>query len=126
MERCYNFKLAVNFLTFTALMSAPSAFGQFKKYESKPRFNSSNTKSATTPSPTSSTSNSNTQTFGQRTTAPAVDPEVKSKYVQLNPETAFGPEIVESFDFPDADIMEVTKHMQINWDKSYPRQRGIR
>jgi general secretion pathway protein D len=34
------------------------------------------------------------------------------KYVNLNPETAFGPEIVESFDFPDTDILEITKHMQ--------------
>jgi general secretion pathway protein D len=32
--------------------------------------------------------------------------------VNLNPETAFGPEIVESFDFPDTDIMEITRHMQ--------------
>lgn len=35
-----------------------------------------------------------------------------SKYVNLNPETSFGPEIVESFDFPDTEIMELTKHMQ--------------
>lgn len=33
-------------------------------------------------------------------------------FVHLNPETAFGPEIVESFDFPDTDILELTKHMQ--------------
>lgn len=38
--------------------------------------------------------------------------KVDSKYVNLNPETAFGPEIVESFDFPDTEIMELTKHMQ--------------
>lgn len=36
----------------------------------------------------------------------------RGKYVNLNPETAFGPEIVESFDFPDTDILELTKHMQ--------------
>ncbi len=35
-----------------------------------------------------------------------------SKYVNLNPETAFGPEIITSFDFPNTDIMEITKHMQ--------------
>ncbi len=39
-------------------------------------------------------------------------PKKDSKYVNLNPETAYGPEIVESFDFPDADILEITKHMQ--------------
>jgi general secretion pathway protein D len=34
------------------------------------------------------------------------------KYVNLNPETAFGPEVITSFDFPNADIMDLTKHMQ--------------
>jgi general secretion pathway protein D len=59
----------------------------------------------------------NDETFGER---PGVSPKdgdkksnnSKNKYVNLNPETAFGPEIVESFDFPDTDIMEITKHMQ--------------
>lgn len=47
----------------------------------------------------------------------------QEKYVNLNPETAFGPEIVTSFDFPDVSLDELTKHMQkltgINliWDK---------
>jgi general secretion pathway protein D len=56
----------------------------------------------------------NRSTFGARVTAPTMtaDARTKAKYVNLNPETAFGPEVVESFDFPDADIMELTKHMQ--------------
>lgn len=41
-----------------------------------------------------------------------VTPKKDSQYVQLNPETGYGPEIVESFDFPDTDILELTKHMQ--------------
>lgn len=41
-----------------------------------------------------------------------VSPKKDSQYVQLNPETGYGPEIVESFDFPDTDILELTKHMQ--------------
>lgn len=49
--------------------------------------------------------------FG-RTAAPAAEKKKESPYVSLNPETAFGPEIVESFDFPNADLLEVTKHMQ--------------
>lgn len=56
----------------------------------------------------------NITTFGSRINnppMPAAD-KAKSKYVNLNPETAFGPEVVESFDFPDTDIMELTKHMQ--------------
>ena len=54
----------------------------------------------------------NTTTFGDRP-SPQLNAQPKnSKYVNLNPETAFGPEIVQSFDFPDTDIMEITKHMQ--------------
>ncbi|MBI2521171.1 MAG: type II secretion system secretin GspD [Bdellovibrio sp.] len=34
------------------------------------------------------------------------------KYVNLNPETAFGPEVVTSFDFPDTSLVDLTKHMQ--------------
>lgn len=57
----------------------------------------------------------NEETFGSR---PGPAPKnqaaqkASNKYVNLNPETAFGPEIVESFDFPDTDIMEITRHMQ--------------
>lgn len=56
----------------------------------------------------------NVNTFGSRVSSGAMKPEAraKAKYVNLNPETAFGPEIVESFDFPETDIMELTKHMQ--------------
>lgn len=56
----------------------------------------------------------NVNTFGSRVSGGAMKPEAraKAKYVNLNPETAFGPEIVESFDFPETDIMELTKHMQ--------------
>lgn len=56
----------------------------------------------------------NISTFGSRVSGGAMskDARAKAKYVNLNPETAFGPEIVESFDFPDTDIMELTKHMQ--------------
>lgn len=58
--------------------------------------------------------NANVQNFGSRVsgTPMSADAKAKAKYVNLNPETAFGPEIVESFDFPDTDIMEMTKHMQ--------------
>lgn len=63
---------------------------------------------------TDSEDNANVQNFGSRVSATPLSAEAKSKakYVNLNPETAFGPEIVESFDFPDTDIMEMTKHMQ--------------
>jgi len=55
----------------------------------------------------------NEETFGSRPGPNApIDKSKVSTYVNLNPETAFGPEIVQSFDFPDTDIMEITKHMQ--------------
>lgn len=54
----------------------------------------------------------NKETFGNRNTKDSATTVKGNKYVNLNPETAFGPEIVESFDFPDTDIMEITKHMQ--------------
>lgn len=56
-----------------------------------------------------SSGGSESKVFG-RTGSPA--PKKGSQYVQLNPETGYGPEIVESFDFPDTDILELTKHMQ--------------
>lgn len=54
----------------------------------------------------------NERTFGNRPGPSSGSQPKNDKYVNLNPETAFGPEIVESFDFPDTDIMEITKHMQ--------------
>lgn len=54
----------------------------------------------------------NQTTFGDRPSPQQGAQPKSNKYVNLNPETAFGPEIVESFDFPDTDIMEITKHMQ--------------
>jgi general secretion pathway protein D len=52
-----------------------------------------------------------TQVFGRNTSKPSKT-STDNKYVNLNPETAFGPEIIQSFDFPNADIMDITKHMQ--------------
>lgn len=50
--------------------------------------------------------------FGRGTGVGQSETPVDSKYVNLNPETAFGPEIVTSFDFPDTSLVELTKHMQ--------------
>lgn len=52
-----------------------------------------------------------TDTFG-RTTTPAAPSKNDKKFVNLNPETAFGPEVVTSFDFPNVSILDLTKHMQ--------------
>ena len=112
-----NKKLALLIMGGLVVFSTPDAFSQFKKFKSKTRFNNSDTKSKNFID-----DENNTKAFGQRTKKLA--PVKNSKFVNLNLETAFGPDIVTSFDFPDADIMEVTKHMQkltgINliWEKN--------
>nr|BDT28061.1 type II secretion system secretin GspD [Bacteriovorax sp. HI3] len=51
-------------------------------------------------------------TFGRKRTGSASPTKTDKKYVNLNPETAFGPEVVTSFDFPNVSILDLTKHMQ--------------
>ena len=36
----------------------------------------------------------------------------EKKFVNLNPETAFGPEVVTNFEFNNTSLIEITKHMQ--------------
>ena len=106
-----------------ATVSGPQAFAQFNKFKSKTRFKQQTQQ----PRPSAANANANAnqaagqsfqeddqnvQTFGQRSAQKPAPGAKESKYVQLNPETAFGPEIITSFDFPDTDILELTKHMQ--------------
>jgi len=57
--------------------------------------------------------NSDAEIFGRGTGVNASKLAPKDKnYVNLNPETAFGPEVVTSFDFPNVSLEELTKHMQ--------------
>jgi len=51
-------------------------------------------------------------TFGRAGSRDVKPNKVDKKYVNLNPETAFGPEVVTSFDFPNVSILDLTKHMQ--------------
>lgn len=108
-------------LALTTLMgTSPEALSQFNKFQSRTKLSPQQEQNAK-PSESNnygrdSFSNSasdvqkDSDTFGNRpTSAPPVQ---NSKYVNLNPETAFGPEIITSFDFPDTDIMEITRHMQ--------------
>ncbi|MBC7427083.1 MAG: type II secretion system secretin GspD [Bacteriovorax sp.] len=50
--------------------------------------------------------------FGRKRTGSASPTKTDKKFVNLNPETAFGPEVVTSFDFPNVSILDLTKHMQ--------------
>jgi general secretion pathway protein D len=51
-------------------------------------------------------------TFGRAGEKSARPSKSDRKFVNLNPETAFGPEVVTSFDFPNVTILDLTKHMQ--------------
>ena len=51
-------------------------------------------------------------TFGRAGNKDVKPNKIDKKYVNLNPETAFGPEVVTSFDFPNVSILDLTKHMQ--------------
>lgn len=89
------------------VFSFSNASAQFKKFESKTRFNKKGNKA----SPKNFIDDSNNKkAFGNRTQKLA--PIKGNKFVNLNPETAFGPDIITSFDFPNTDIMELTRHMQ--------------
>lgn len=99
-------------------LASPNSWAQFDKFKSPTNFKPQQ-KQGVTPSPSNNNGanrvqnqDPNADTFGNRPSDKPSPGQVDSKYVQLNPETAFGPEIVTSFDFPDTDIMELTKHMQ--------------
>jgi general secretion pathway protein D len=51
-------------------------------------------------------------TFGRPGNKSVKPNKIDKKFVNLNPETAFGPEVVTSFDFPNVSILDLTKHMQ--------------
>ncbi len=89
-------------------MTTPIGFAQFKDFKSKSRFNTN--KNDSQKNQNFSDDDNNKKAFGKRTQK--LPPMPDSKYVNLNLETAFGPEIVKTFDFPDSDIMELTKFMQ--------------
>lgn len=105
------------------LFSIDLAYGQsFKKFESKTNFNKKSTKSAadlvkkkapTIDLSTNQTANE-TDAFGRANSASRIKQVSKesSAYVNLNPETAFGPEVVKDFNFENVELEELTKQMQ--------------
>lgn len=95
-------------LSGVILTQSPYSMGQFNdKYKSKTNFGTTSDKKDNAKFVDDE---ANAKTFGDRTEKLPEIPE--SKYVNLNLETGFGPEIVKNFDFPDTDIMDLTKFMQ--------------
>jgi len=100
----------------------------FEKFKTKSKFNKKKSqKSATqivnrktktidlskTPNRLSRKDSTKTDAFGRGTGISGVSQTPKdSAYVNLNPETAFGPEVVQSFDFPETTLEDLTKQMQ--------------
>jgi general secretion pathway protein D len=113
-------------LLLTTLSLNSAVMGQgFDKFKNRTKFKSPSTKSATSlvnkdddkkseTTPTVDLRNSTaTDAFGRGTGINSVSDAPKGKaYVNLNPETAFGPEVVTSFDFPETTLEDLTKQMQ--------------
>ncbi len=113
------FKPAGLALCLLMILSPSTGFGQFKKYKSKSRFNKE-AKEVTTKdfinqkknaAPVVKVSAGGDDVFGRSNEGGANGP-TNPKYVNLNPETAFGPEVVTSFDFPNTSLIDLTKFMQ--------------
>lgn len=91
----------------------------FDKFKTKSKFSGGSKKSATqivdreSKTIDLSGSSGGTDAFGRGTGINSVSDAPKGKaYVNLNPETAFGPEVVQSFDFPETTLEDLTKQMQ--------------
>lgn len=124
--RCFSKKFYLPWMVAsTFMLTSPHTLAQFKKFQSPSRFKPAQeqTNDSNANSNTPSASNfaggpegddeANQDTFGSRIDSnDIIGGQKNSQFVNLNPETAFGPEIVTSFDFPDTDILEITKHMQ--------------
>lgn len=98
------------------LATPPSTLAQFNRFKSKTKFNQSgDSKSVKDLIPKGNDMNSDNEdssdVFG-RASGSYTGIKKDKKYVNLNPETAFGPEVVTSFDFPDTSLEDLTKHMQ--------------
>ena len=106
-------------LIFLTLIITTSVFAQFSKYKAKTQFQNKNSKTSN-----ESSSTKDQDFFGRGTGVRGAKKTSKEdKYVNLNPETAFGPEVVSNFDFSNTSLLELTKHMQkltglnLMWDK---------
>lgn len=97
-----------------------SGHAQFKKYKSKSRFKKAGGDVSTKAlidakkgsAPVVKVTAGGNDVFGRSSEDPTAGSPTDPKYVNLNPETAFGPEVVTSFDFPNTSLIDLTKFMQ--------------
>ena len=83
-------------IIFLGIWGTTTAFAQFDKYKAEKK-----------------ASTRGLDNFGRKEIkANAAKYKKEKKFVNLNPETAFGPEVVKNFDHPDTTLMELTRFMQ--------------
>ncbi len=107
-----NKKLVINSslvaLLAPLLISTTTAQFNDSKYKAKTKYNTSEKSAASL----IKSNNKSDDFFGRSSDNSAIDASKDKKYVNLNPETAFGPEVITSFDFPNTSLTDLTKHMQ--------------
>jgi len=95
---------------------SPTGYAQFSKYKSKTEFKTPNrNRDQNSDTPLRDkleqlSQEESSDQFGRKNSKKNI--KVNNKYVNLNLETAFGPEIVENFDFDNVSVVDLTKHMQ--------------
>jgi general secretion pathway protein D len=94
-----------------ALLDSPQDTTNFVAGDEEADSEGSDNGSSDESSSSSRSSKSKSDVFGRtnKTTAPT---SVDKKYSNLNPETAFGPEVIQGFDFNNVSILDLTKFMQ--------------
>ena len=101
------------FILMTLVLSNGAMAQKFKKYKSKTKLNKNvgNTISDELDQINANPASAEeVDQFGRNKKNKKI--KVNDKFVSLNPETAFGPEIVEKFEFEKANLTDLTKHMQ--------------
>lgn len=104
---------SVQLVALSALIVTANAQPSFSKYNTKTNFKDNKREPNQT---TSVNTLINDSTFSRKDTfgrsKQGTGRKKSDTYVNLNPETAFGPEVITSFDFPKTSITDLTKHMQ--------------
>lgn len=95
-------------LSIASILSG-SAYAQFKQFKAPTQYEQNKNVDNAPVSNILNEDSTGEDVFGHE--SPDI-PKADSKYVNLNPETAFGPEIVTSFEFPNTSLQDLTNHMQ--------------
>ncbi|MCY4643341.1 MAG: type II secretion system secretin GspD [Bacteriovoracales bacterium] len=104
---------AILLLLFVGLthFTPTKTYAQFQKYKAKTKFQKNTPPPL--PSQTKPSLGQGKDFFGRGTGIKGITKtKEQDKYVNLNPETAFGPEVVTNFNFSNTSLLDLTKHMQ--------------